>query len=381
MSPGRQRGSVEIRPTAPDQLCLVLAGDWRPGSGGVPESAPLLRALGGAPPPRRVFFESSGVTEWGSGLISYLLQCQEVCEAAGIAVDDSGLPEGIRQLVHLARSAPPAAAGSTPVPAPTWVERVGVGWLATRVAVRESVGFVGECALAATRWLRGETRLRRADFLWLLQGCGADALPIVGLIAFLVGLILAFVGAVQLMQFGAAIYVADLVAIAVVREMGAMMTAIILCGRTGAAYAAQLGTMKVNQELDAFAVFGIPAIDFLVFPRLLALVLMFPLLTLFADLIGILGGFVVAMAMLDLSFLEYGRETLLALTVTQVNVGLAKSLVFGLIVGLSGCLRGMQCGTNAAAVGQATTSAVVTGITWIIVADAVFAVGCNILGV
>ncbi len=381
MSSGRKRGSVEIRPTPPDQLCLVLAGDWRAGSGGVPDGGPLLQALRGSPAPRRVCFESSGVTEWGSGLISYLLQCQEACAVAGVEVDDSGLPEGIRRLVGLARSAPPAAVQAVPAPLPTWVERVGLGWLAMRAAVRESVWFLGECALAAVRWLRGETRLRRADFLWLMQSCGVDALPIVGLIAFLVGLILAFVGAVQLMQFGAAIYVADLVAIAVVREMGAMMTAIILCGRTGAAFAAQLGTMKVNQELDAFAVFGIPAIDFLVFPRLLALVLMFPLLTLFADLIGILGGFVVAMAMLDLSFLEYGRETLLALTMTQVNVGLAKSLVFGLIVGLAGCLRGMQCGTSAAAVGQAATSAVVTGITWIIVADAVFAVACNVLGV
>jgi len=203
----------------------------------------------------------------------------------------------------------------------------------------------------------------------------------VALINFLVGMILAFVGAVQLTRFGAAVYVADLVAIAVVREMGCIMTGIIICGRTGAAFAAQLGTMKVNEEIDAFKSFGISPVEFLVLPRLLALVFMMPLLCVFADLIGIVGGFCIAMGMLDLSFTGYYLRTVEAISLTGFLLGVFKGSFFGVLVALTGCLRGMQCGPNAAAVGLATTSAVVTGITSIIAADAVFAVLCNALGI
>jgi phospholipid/cholesterol/gamma-HCH transport system permease protein len=217
--------------------------------------------------------------------------------------------------------------------------------------------------------------------LLLLQQCGVDALPIVSLISFLVGLILAFVGAVQLANFGASIYVADLVAIAMTREMGCIMVGIVMCGRTGAAFAAQLGTMKVSQEIDAFRMFGVSPVDFLVLPRLLALVFMIPLLTLYGDAVGIAGGFVVAKVMLGLSLTEYWQETREALTFLNIGSGVLKSAVFGFIVAFTGCLRGLQCGNNAAAVGLATTSAVVTAITGVIAADAVFAVAFNVLGV
>jgi len=199
------------------------------------------------------------------------------------------------------------------------------------------------------------------------------------LINFLIGLILAFVGATELANFGASIYTADLVAVATVREMGCIMTGIIICGRTGAAFAAQLGTMKVNQEIEAFQTFGISPIEFLVLPRMLALIFMMPLLCLFADLISITGGFLVSTLMLDITPGLYLDRTVAAISLTGFLLGVFKGAFFGVVVALTGCLRGIQCGTNAAAVGQATTSAVVTGITCIIASDGLFAVICNAL--
>jgi phospholipid/cholesterol/gamma-HCH transport system permease protein len=224
-------------------------------------------------------------------------------------------------------------------------------------------------------------RFRAVDLFLLIQQAGAQALPIVTLISFLVGVILAFVGAVQLKQFGAQIYVADLVGIAMIREMGAMMTGIIMAGRTGAAFAAQLGTMKVTQEIDAFTTMGFSPLEFLVLPRVIALVLMMPLLCLYADFVGVLGGAVIGVGMLDLSWTTYFRETSNAISLIDVFGGVFKSSVYGVLIALSGCLRGIQCGNSSSAVGDAATSAVVTGIVAIVVACGIFAVVFYVLGI
>jgi phospholipid/cholesterol/gamma-HCH transport system permease protein len=229
--------------------------------------------------------------------------------------------------------------------------------------------------------MRGRARLRAVDLWLIVQASGAQALPIVSLISFLVGLILAFVGATQLRPFGAQIYVANLVGLAMSREMGAMMTGIIMAGRTGAAFAAQLGTMVVNQEIDALITMGLNPVEFLVVPRMLALTLMVPLLCIYADLVGILGGAVVGVTMLHLGAAQYYQQTLSALQLLDFVAGLIKGTVFGILVALAGCLRGMQCGRSASAVGAAATSAVVTGIVWIIVSDAVLTVIYNVLGI
>jgi phospholipid/cholesterol/gamma-HCH transport system permease protein len=218
--------------------------------------------------------------------------------------------------------------------------------------------------------------------LWLnVQQCGADALPIVTVISLLVGLILAFVGAVQLEQFGASIYVADLVAIAMLREMGALMTGIVLAGRTGAAFAAQIGTMQGNEEIDALQTLGVPAMDFLVLPRMLALMLMMPLLTVYSDVIGILGGWVIGAGMLGLDTIAYFNETRANVGLIDFFLGVFKGAVFGIIIAVAGCLKGLQCGRSAASVGIATTSAVVTGIVFIIAVDGLFAVITSVLGI
>ena len=206
-------------------------------------------------------------------------------------------------------------------------------------------------------------------------------MPIVSLICFLVGLILAFIGAIQLQLFGAQIYVADLVGIAMVRLMAAIMTGIVMAGRTGGAFAAQLGTMQVNQEIDALKTLGISPMEFLVLPRMLALAVMMPLLCLYANIMGILGGMVVGVGMLNIGFMEYYNETAKAIGLWNLGIGLFSGFVFGVIVALAGCMRGMQCGRSASAVGDAATSAVVTAIVGIILSTAVITVLCNFLGI
>nr|HJQ84337.1 ABC transporter permease [Candidatus Binatia bacterium] len=231
------------------------------------------------------------------------------------------------------------------------------------------------------RFVALRARYRRQDLLLEIQEAGARALPIVTLISFLIGLIMAFVGAISLQQFGAGIYDANLVAVAMAREMGAMMTAIILAGRTGSAYAAQLGTMNVSQEIDALTTMGIHPIDFLVLPRMLALSVMMPLLCVYADFVGILGGALVGTGMLDLTAAQYWEQTKGAITVTDFATGVGKSAVFGVLVALAGCLEGIRSGRSAAAVGDAATRAVVSAIVYIVVADGIFAVVFHVLGI
>lgn len=243
------------------------------------------------------------------------------------------------------------------------------------------LGFLGESIIALGNALKGRARFRPADVWLVFQDCGPDALPIVTLISFLVGMILAFVGLVQLQQFGADIFVANLVAISMVREMGGMMTAIIMAGRTGAAFAAQLGTMNVNDEISAFRTLGIPPIEFLVLPRMLALIIAIPLLTVYANVVGMVGGSVVTGLLSDVSLLQFYVQTTSSVTLVDWAGGLFKAIVYGVIIAIAGCLRGVQCKKSAAAVGEAATSAVVTAIVFIIFAEAGLTVAYTILGV
>jgi phospholipid/cholesterol/gamma-HCH transport system permease protein len=256
---------------------------------------------------------------------------------------------------------------------------VGQKALDSASSIGEMLAFLGGATVALARLLVGRASFRRSDLLLFVEESGASAFGIVSLISMLVGLILAFVGAIQLQAFGAQMYVADLVGIAMVRVMGAIMTGIIMAGRTGASYAAQLGTMQVNEEIDALRTLGISPMEFLVLPRMLSLIVMMPLLCVYADLMGILGGLIVGVTMLDLNPIVYLNETRASFHLTNLWIGLFYSAVFGVIIALSGCLRGMESGRSASAVGDATTSAVVTGIVSIIVATAVITVICSLL--
>lgn len=370
---------LEVKVQEDRSILVTVSGDWK-----TEKNLPDMERI------RTQVMESSGtvgmkfdcghLSEWDSGLIIFLLKCRDLCEERGIDFHFDTLPGGIRRLLELARSVPESKEARRGVHQAPFLEQIGHTVIRHHASIREAFTFVGNCVLAGLKLLRGKAQFRWSDTALIAQQCGVDALPIVALINFLVGMILGFVGAIQLRQFGATIYVADLVAVAMAREMACIMTGIIMCGRTGAAFAAQLGTMKVNEEIDAFKTFGFSPVEFLVLPRMLALSLMMPLLCVFAVFVGILGGLLVLLVM-DVSFQEYFNETVKAMTLTHFFLGIFKGSVFGILIAATGCLRGIQCGTSAAAVGLATTSAVVTGITLIIASDAVFAVLCNVLNI
>ncbi|HVT14879.1 MAG TPA: ABC transporter permease [Thermoanaerobaculia bacterium] len=379
---GRKAELFFRRPT-PGTLVVTLAGAWQLGDrspGGGPAAAAVEAELEGGGE-RVLALDGSELTAWDSSLLLFVVEVRELGARRQVEVDLGGLPAGVRRLLALAEAVPEATDARAAPPRAPWLERVGFATLAVARDAGGLLGFLGETALACGRLLRGKARYRRSDLALFIQQAGVEALPIVGLISFLVGLILAFVGAVQLERFGAAIYVADLVGIAMVREMGAMMTGIVMAGRTGASFAAQLGTMKVTQEIDALTTLGISPIEFLVLPRLAALCLMMPLLCLYSDLLGVAGGAVVGTGLLHLSLGTYLRETASAVSLGNLWGGVLKAFVYGILVALAGCRRGLSAGTSSAAVGQAVTSAVVTGIVAIITACGVFAVLFYVLGI
>ncbi|GJL64365.1 MAG: ABC transporter permease [Nitrospirales bacterium] len=363
-----------------DTLLLTLAGSWSLHDGLLTFSE-TEKAIRSTTEIRKLTFDTQQVTCWDSSLVTFVLRILAYCSSRHIDVDRSHLPEGVQRLLTLATSIPERQDARRTVISESWLARLGRKSMVAMVGGKEMLAFIGEASLAFVSFLKGNARFRRSDFLLILQECGAQALPIVSLISFLVGLILAFVGAVQLQQFGAQIYVANLVGLGMAREMGAMMTGIIMGGRTGASFAAQLGTMRVNQEIDAMVTLGLSPMEFLVLPRMLALSLMMPLLCLYADVLGILGGMVVGVTMLDLGFIEYFNQTQATLSLMDFFLGLVKSVVFGILVAIAGCLRGMQSGNSSAAVGIAATSAVVTSIVFIVVSDSILTVLYDVLGV
>ena len=358
---------------------LVVAGDWQLGRP-APERDSVLAALAALPRDTLVAVDATALGAWDSALIAFLMQAVEALGRSGSTADTAGVPDGASKLLELALAVPEKAGARKSRRIPPFVERLGQ--TAVEIA-READGFVtfvGDVTLSLGRFVTGRARFRGSDLGLAVQQVGIDALGVVVLINFLVGLILAFVGAAQLEAFGAAIFVANLVGIAVVRDMAAIMTAIVMAGRSGAAFAASLGTMQSNQEIDALRTAGISPIDYLVLPRVVALVLMMPLLALFADAVGVLGGAVVGMTMLDLTATRYLEQTREALNLGYLLGGLFKATVYGGLVAIAGCWRGMLSGRTAAAVGQATTSAVVVGILLIIGAAGLFAVVFYVLG-
>jgi len=361
-------------------LIIHLKGDWRMEKQ-LPSVKEVEKQLTAEARVERVGFETSGLTAWDSGLLTFVIKVRDLCAEKRIQLNSDGLPEGARRLLRLASAVPERKGARKEFKREFFLSLMGGKAIDFFRSASEMIAFIGEATIAFAKFLIGKATFRRSDLFLLLQECGAQALPVVSLISILLGLILGFVGAIQLKMFGAQLFVADVVAIGMVRVMGAIMTGIIMAGRTGAAFAAQLGTMEVNEEIDALKTLGISPMEFLVLPRMIALVIMMPLLCVYSDLLGILGGLIVGVGMLDLGLLEYMNRTREALTLTTFGIGIFHSAVFGVLVALSGCLRGMQCGRSASAVGYAATSAVVTSIVAIIVATAIITFVCQVLGI
>ncbi|MPL57227.1 hypothetical protein SDC9_02726 [bioreactor metagenome] len=329
---------------------------------------------------REVRLESADLGQWDSTLLVFLVQMVKAARARELPVHTE-LPEGLERLIKLAFAVPAKAGSERSKTDAGFVTRVGESVLALPPKIADFLNFLGEIVLSIWRLFLGRAKMRPMDLFAAMHECGVAALPIISLTSLLFGLILAFVGAVQLTQFGAQIYVAGLVGIGMLRVMGAIMVGVVMAGRVGAAYAALIGTMQVNEEVDALSTLGISPHDFLVLPRVLALMAMIPLLTLYADLMGIIGGFLVGTTMLRLNPMEYINATIQMVPFKHLIIGLVYGTVFGAIVAVAGCYQGIRCGRSAQAVGQATTTAVVQAIVGIIVATAIITVICNVLDV
>jgi phospholipid/cholesterol/gamma-HCH transport system permease protein len=362
----------------PDALLVRISGKYQ-GQNQLQNATAIVAALERYPEVRSLAFDSTGLIGWDSRFVAFIRDCAELCQTRKIEIHDDGLPAGVRRLLQLALTVPERKDVRRTPDKISFLQNTGERAVRGWDGALEMCTFLGENIMAVGNLLRGRAQYRWADTFLVIEQCGPQALGIVAMINFLMGLILAFVGAVQLTKFGASIYVADLVGIATVREMGCVMTGIILCGRTGAAFAAQLGTMKVNEEINALQTFGISPLEFLVLPRMIALMLVMPFLCAFADFISIAGGFVVSVTMLDVTPTEYLARTVQAIQLHSFLLGIGKGCFFGFLVAYTGCLRGMQSGASAAAVGEATTKAVVTGISAIIASDGVFAVLAHLL--
>ena len=377
MTETNSKAKLVVEQPSADLLLVRLSGDGREIE--APDFTSVRESVNRASGIKSLSFDLAGVTRLDSRFVAFIRNCAELCRERHLEFRDEGLPEGVRRLLRLAQVVPERKDVQHAATQPGFLEDLGARAIGSWAGLVAMFTFLGEALLALFNLIRRRAQFRWSDAFLVMEQCGPQALGIVALINFLVGLILAFVGATQLTRFGASIYVADLVGIASVREMGCLMTGIILSGRTGAAFAAQLGTMTVNEEISALQTFGISPIEFLVLPRMIALMLVMPFLCAFADFISIAGGFLVSVSMLDVTPTVYLSRTIEAIDLKSFLLGISKGSFFGFLVAYSGCLRGMQSGKSAAAVGEAATKAVVTGITAIIASDGVFAVLCNAL--
>jgi len=366
--------------STPKTLRLKLSGDWHIAAG-LPDTDEVIAQMAKHTDLEQITFETSKTLKWDSALVAFLLRLDGACRLRNVRFVQEGLPQGVLKIFESSYAAMSGKIIPHQPKRAAFFEKIGNQVAQTYEDARELIDFLGEIALAFGRLAMGKGSFRRDDFLYIMQRCSVDALLLVSLISILVGIIFAFVGAIQLKMFGAQIFVAHIVGIAMVRVMGAVMAGILMAGRTGASFAAELGIMQTNEEIDALKTFGVDPIDFLVVPRVLALVIMLPLLTLYADIMGILGGLFICATMLGINPIEYWHHTQMAVKLSNLWVGLINSLAFGVIVAVAGCFHGMKCERSAAGVGQATTTAVVSAITFIVIATAVITFICQILGI
>jgi phospholipid/cholesterol/gamma-HCH transport system permease protein len=345
---------------------IALAGDWIARQGGLHSDAQHSILAAGV---TTISFDATRLGRWDSALIVFLSDVYATAQSNGVTVDTQGLPSSSLQLLKLTtQTGQQISAPATRL----FLDRAGLWAISAAVEAGDISALLGNCLLRGGSALAGHAQMRKIDLLNAMRDAGPGALPIVTVINLLVGGILAFVGAVQLRSFGADIYVASLVGIAVVREMAALMTAIIMAGRSGGAFAAHIATMQGNEEIDALRVFGIPLFDYLILPRVLALTAMMPILYLYGCAVGIAGGFVVACATLTLSPISYFEEIRQSILPSQFFLGISKTLVFGMLIAILSCRIGLRAGRSAADVGKAATDAVVANVVGVIAIDAIF---------
>ncbi len=361
------------------RLRVVFSGRWNIESP-PPDTAPAARAL-----ERKdialLELAADGLEAWDSSLLAVAIRLMRSAQARGIPCALETLPLGVRNLIRLTLAVPPNTGARKNASSVGLLAAVGAAAVKIPAVTASILAFLGDLTLSFGRFFAGRAACSPRDLLLAIQECGAEALPIVSLISMLVGFILAFVGVVQLRMFGAEIYVSSFVAIGMTRIMGAIMVGIIMAGRTGASFAATIGAMQVNEEVDALSTLGISPSDNLVLPRVIALTITTPMLVLYADLMGILGGFIVGVGMLGLDPMEYFTFTKMGFMLKHLWIGVTHGFVFGALIAITGCYQGLHCGRNAAAVGKAVTSAVVYSIVGIVISTSIITVLCNIMDI
>lgn len=360
-----------------DVLHIAFEGSWKIGA-----EADLAKVLADnyTGSVKKIVTDTDKLTAYDSILAVYYLQLLEFAKEHGVEVDGNGLPEGILGLTKMSLASQKHQDLTDRRP-PGFLTSVGAFVLRIWTNFVNGLNFTGEIVYGFGRLFSGKARFKKRDVWQFMQASGADALPIVSLISFLVGVILAFVGAMQLAMFGAEIYTANLILIVMGREMGAIMAGIIMAARTATAFAAQIGSMQANEEVDALQTLGISPFDFLVTPRMIALILMMPFLCIYADLMGVLGGLFVVVGTSDITLFQYWEQTKTSLHFWTIASGFIKSFMFGALVAFSGCFKGMYSGRSAGSVGEAATQAAVLSIVLIIVCDAIMAVVFSALGI
>jgi len=366
------------------RVVLRLDGRWTLDA--VARADAALRRLTERPASSRVeslVVDASGLTGIDSAGAWALRRTLAAFEARGATVRLDGLKDSYRAILDKARITDSSTAMAPPAGNPLLaaLERAGRATVQGCGVAKALLGFLGLTLTATARALLDPRRLRVTAIVAQIERTGVNALPIVGLLCFLVGIVLAYMGALQLERFGAKVLTVNLVGVSVLREIGIILTAIIVAGRSGSAFAAQIGTMKVNQEVDALETLGLSAIDVLVIPRVLALMVALPALTVFGDAMGILGGAVVSIFLLDMSSAQFLTQLINAVTIWDFSTGLMKAPVFALVIALVGCYDGLNVTGSAESVGQQTTRAVVESIFIVIVLDAAFAVAFAQIGI
>ncbi len=357
--------------TGPDALALTLRGVLNLAT--TPDILARLARIP-CPLPKLIRADLSDVTRMDDCGALIVMELSRMTGTAGGRLDLEGVPDHVRDLLAFLRLDTPPEPGIRRRPRPGFLTRFGEKTMHVVDQSASHVSFVGEATVTLASLLRHPGRLRLGDTVMYMQQVGVDALPIVGLISFLLGLIMAFMSAVQLQQFGANIYVASLVALSMVRELGPIMTAIIVAGRSGSAFAAEIGTMKVSEEVDALITMGFKPAMFLVAPKIIASALVVPLLAVFSNLFAIAGGLLIGVTTLDLTVNAYMTQTMNTLSIFDINWGIFKSVIFAVLISTVGCFKGYQVRGGAASVGQATTSAVVSSIFLVILTDSILAV-------
>jgi phospholipid/cholesterol/gamma-HCH transport system permease protein len=378
----RKKYSIEsLAGTSPRQIRLRISG--RVSLDSLKELAGELRTHL-SPELQRLEIDLSKVSYLDTSGALALLRFRHEAERRAIGFQFVEMNPAVRRLMdHVMREGFSPPAGRTEkarLPAASALDDMGAAALRTLRNLSVFMSFTGEVFLASLHCLRHPLTIRWEDLLFSIKRVGVDGLPIVGMISFLLGLIMAFMSSLQLRQFGADVYVASLVAIAMVRELGPVMTAILVAGRSGSAFAAEIGTMKVNEEIGALVTMGFDTTRFLVIPKFFAVLIVLPVLTLYADLFAIIGGALVGVLGLNLTLGTYMQQTQISIANFDVVSSLIKSLFFAAAIGIVGCGRGFQAGGGAQSVGALTTSAVVTAISLIIVIDSIFAVVLQYIG-